>query len=796
MTSPLLPTSPGGFYHVFLCYKFEDFAAADALRAELVARGLRVFLDVVTGEDWAPLSASIAEALARSRTLVALMTENFARSPHCREELHVALLAADQLDAGDTSRVMAIVRGIPVDDVRPKQLTAQRLPFGGLPPAVLVEKIITNVRSRTGVFGDAPTEMPYLSWYPRERPTERFFRGRYAELWDIHSGLRARERNRDRGLPVVSVTGAGGLGKTSVCLHYARVFGRDHPGGVFVLDFGGSGDQSGTSSPYALRSRFEEHLAMIAKGLGVDGPDEVAAGLEALDLPYLWILDDIPTGAAPEDVISLFAPTGAGRTLITTRNPERFASATVALGPLDPESATRILTAYKAPAAAESRDVRAIVSMLGQHPLGLTIAAGLTTAADFTGYAGLLTLLTVAVPDELEMAQATPGLPAGCAVPFTRVLLRSFHSLDKPGRDVVLGASTLAAAPIPRALLTSIVSSAARADERHLTAGISSASTRALLEADGSMYRMHAVITRALRLLVGTAGREKFRDAAAAELTAAVEGTHESGRHPEIREYLPHVRAVVGFELVGDRWPVGERERNLLNEAGRVHIDLHRRALEVYQLLYDSCPIETVGAYTHCVALNGLAVAHEFAGEHAVAAPLKERVVDLLRDECGENEPETLTAMNNLAVLQYKMGHHNAAYSTQVRVYRGRRYHRKMGPTHRETVVAWNNLAVFRGRLGTSSGQQGFHRRVAHRLWILACHRWPTIARPDDRDALDALHGLGLSYRALGDHRSALPLLTDVYQRRTQTLGSEHPDTMDALENMLIVREELNEQRE
>ncbi|MFF2084049.1 TIR domain-containing protein [Nocardia sp. NPDC058176] len=794
MTNPP-PASLESFYHVFLCYKFEDFAAADALRAELVARGLRVFLDVVTGEDWAPLSSSIAAALASSRTLVALMTKNFALSPHCREELHVALLAADHLDGGDTSRVMAIVQGIDVDDVRPKQLTAPRLPFGGLPPAAMVEKIITNVRSRTGVFGDAPMEMPRLTWYPRERPTERFFRGRYAELWEIHSGLRARERNRDRGLPVVSVTGAGGLGKTSMCLHYARVFGRDHPGGVFVLDFGGSADQGGASFPYALRSRFEEHLVMIAERLDVAGPGEVAAGLEALGLPYLWILDDIPTGASPEDVISLCAPTGAGRTLITTRNPERFASATVALGPLDPDSAAGILTAYRPPTAAESSDVRTIVSMLGQHPLGLTIAAGLTTTADFTGYADLLTLLTASVPDELEMAQSTPGLPAGCAVPFSRVLLRSFRSLDKAGRDVVLGASTLASAPISHALLTSIVSSVAGTDDQLLLAGINSASARGLLEAEESRYRMHALITRAVRLLVGTAGRQKFRDAAAAELTAAVESTHERGRHPHVREYLPHVRAVVGVELVGDRWPVGEKERNLLNEAGRVHIDLDRRALEVYQLLYDSCPIETVGAYTHCVALNGLAVAHEFAGEYAAAAPLKERVVDLLRAECGEYEPETLTVTNNLAVLQYKMGNHCAAYNTQVRVYRGRRIHRSMGPTHRETVVAWNNLAVFRGRLGDSPGQQSFHRRVAHRMWNLACNRWPTIARPDDRDALDALQGLGLSHRALGDHWAALPMLTEVYQRRTQTLGSEHPDTMDALENMLIVQEELNERR-
>ncbi|WP_433726511.1 tetratricopeptide repeat protein [Nocardia sp. CA-129566] len=783
------------FYHVFLCYKFEDFRFADDLRSELVKRGMRVFLDVITGEDWAPLSTSIADALAHSRTLVALMTENFPRSPHCREELHVALLAADYLDDGDTSRVMTIARGISPDDVRPKQLTVHRLPFGGLPPAVLVEKIVANVRDHTGVFGDAPTQMPKLAWYPSERPTERFFRGRYAELWDIHSGLRARQRNRDRGLPVVSVTGAGGQGKTSVCLHYARVFGRDHPGGVFVLDFGGSYDSTVSESQYALWSRYREHLAAIAEKLEVAGPQEVVGRLEQLGQPYLWILDDIPTTADPEDVLAMCAPTAAGRTLVTTRNPERFASATVALGPLDPGSGADLLTAYRRAEPTEAGAVREIVSMLGEHPLGLTIASGLTTTEDFTGYAGLLTQLSSTEPDELERAQWATGLPAGCAVPFSRTLARSFRSLDRAGSDVVSAAGIFAAAPIPRALLATTVASVSDAGEQHLTAGIATATARALLEPDGSEYRMHALVTRAIRLLVQPTRRKQFRDAALTELTAAVENTHESERHPQVRRYLPHVRTIAGFGLAGDRWLVGEDERYLLNEAGRVLIDFDRRALEIYQLLYDACPIDVVGVYTHCVALNGLAVAHEFAGAHTTAATLKRRLVDLLSAECGEEASETLIALNNLAVLQHIMGRHDEAYNSQVRVFRGRRRHRKLGPTHRQTVVAWNNLAVLRGHLGDSPQQKHFHRRVAHRLWILACDRWRRIARPDDRDALDALQGLGLSYRALGDHESALPLIITVYRQREQTLGPEHPETLDAMENLLILREEIDERR-
>jgi hypothetical protein len=54
--------------------------------------------------------------------------------PHCRDELHIALTAAYYLDAGDTSRVMAVVQGMSPDDVSPSQLTKYRLPRRHGPP--------------------------------------------------------------------------------------------------------------------------------------------------------------------------------------------------------------------------------------------------------------------------------------------------------------------------------------------------------------------------------------------------------------------------------------------------------------------------------------------------------------------------------------------------------------------------------------------------------------------------------------------------------------------------------------
>jgi len=219
-------------YDVFLCYSWADAASAAALYTALKAEGLEVFQDVIEGEVYAPLAGSVRQALDGSRTLVALMTPRLQDSPHCREELHLALSAAALLDDRDTPRVMAVVQDMP--------------------------------------------DLPDPEWHPTEIAGERRFRGRWDELWEIRHGLAARSRNADRGHPVVVVGGAGGLGKTALCLQYARWFPRDHPGGVFLLRIGGSG---GGLDGGAVRTVYRRQLALVADSLGLSGPDRVAPAL-------------------------------------------------------------------------------------------------------------------------------------------------------------------------------------------------------------------------------------------------------------------------------------------------------------------------------------------------------------------------------------------------------------------------------------------------------------------------------------------------------------------------------------
>lgn len=225
-----------GIHEVFLCYKWEDAEAARALRGALISCGLNVFLDAINGPIWAPLSDSIRDALRRSRTLVALITPRFPVSPHCREELHTALLAAYHLDGDTSARVMAVAQGVSPDDVEPYRLRWARLPMHGTPQDELVATIVANVEAHEGVFGDAPSP-PRPRWFPAERTTGPFG-GRFAEVWRLHHALRSRVRAADGGPPVVVINGPGGVGKTALARQFAKLFAQDHPGGVFILELG------------------------------------------------------------------------------------------------------------------------------------------------------------------------------------------------------------------------------------------------------------------------------------------------------------------------------------------------------------------------------------------------------------------------------------------------------------------------------------------------------------------------------------------------------------------------------
>ncbi|MET7488531.1 tetratricopeptide repeat protein [Streptomyces sp. NPDC005538] len=820
-------------YDVFICYAWDDSKElADELHQALTEVGLNVFQDEPSMADWDEMAPEIRAALLSSRTLLPLVSPGFPRSSHCRQEVHLALDRAFRL--GRTDRVMAVTSGVRPDDIRPSELSRYRIPRQGRSARELAVAIAERVRAlrveddRT--FGDA--RLPSSpDWFPEHLPGGRHFHGRHAELWEIHEGLRAMDKARNMGHPVVSVSGVGGQGKTALCAQYARLFALDHPGGVFLVRLSGS-DRRVRASPDAVRAQFTEGLRAIGRTLGLTAdelgsdrlPGALRTRLKKRAQPYLWIVDDIPSGFDAELLPELCAPTGNGRTLLTTRG--RFTkgvSAEIVLGGLDPYDGLSLLTGHRPPAApAETRAARLLTELLHGHPLGLTLAAGLTSQDDFEGYAELYRQLATPDPEDdlLELVQYLRAeLPAGYARPFAATMLRSFRGLTDAGRDVL----SLAAEPVPLTLLDEILAGAGAPGGPARTAdGLAHAVRHGLAElteptestdptelADGTDGKdgtpdpractVHPLVARATRVLNPPPTRRKLRDAAVVALTRALGATRHSFTHRAVARGLPHVRAVTGLLAGTDQWSIGADERYLLDEAGRAYEQLGdgEASLGLYAPLAEACEqAPECDEYTRLVVRLHLASAHFRYGQFSAARGLQEDVVSRMRALLGPAARETLTAQDNLANTLGALGGHEASRLLHTEVYQALRD--GTGPTDPDTLRALGNLVIAVGRCGDTDATRRRMRltavryaRGAHVLWRRAAKaKGPTSW--EALGALDIMNTLGKNLLALGRKDEARDVFRTVWEGRRAVLGEHHPDTLDAWENTIIAEEGLS----
>ncbi|TKA11090.1 tetratricopeptide repeat protein [Actinacidiphila oryziradicis] len=818
-------------YDIFICYAWDDSKQlADELHQALTEVGLNVFQDEPSMDDWDEMAPEIRAALLSSRTLLPLVSPGFPRSPHCRQEVHLALDCAFRL--GRTDRVMAVTSGVRPDDIRPSELSRYRTPRQGRSARELAVGIAERVRALAAeddrTFGDAPLPSS-PDWFPEHLPGGRHFHGRHAELWEIHEGLRAMDKARNMGHPVVSVSGVGGQGKTALCAQYARLFALDHSGGVFLVRLSGS-DRRVRASPDAVRAQFTEGLRAIglkleltADELGSDRlPGALRTRLKNLAQPYLWIVDDIPSGFDAELLPELCAPTGNGRTLLTTRG--RFTkgvSAEIVLGGLDPHDGLSLLTGHRPPAArAETRAARLLTELLHGHPLGLTLAAGLTTQDDFEGYAELYRQLATPDPEDdlLELVQYLRAeLPAGYARPFAATMLRSFRGLTDAGRDVLSAVGVLAAEPVPLTLLDEIIAgSGAPGGPARVADGLAHAVRHGLAELtestdlteltdgpddtpDSRACAVHPLVARATRVLNPPPTRRKLRDAAVVALTQALSATRHSFTHRAVARSLPHVRAVTGLLAGTDQWSIGADERYLLDEAGRAYEQLGdgEASLRLYAPLAEACEeAPECDEYTRLVVRLHLASAHFRYGQFSAARSLQEDVVPRMRALLGPAARETLTAQDNLANTLGALGQHEASRLLHTEVYRALRD--GTGPTDADTLRVLGNLVIAVGRCGDTDATRRRMRltavryaRGAHVLWRRAAKAkgpksWEALG------ALDIMNTLGKNLLALGKKDEARDAFRTVWEGRRAVLGEHHPDTLDAWENTIIAEEGLS----
>ncbi|MEV0346957.1 helix-turn-helix domain-containing protein [Nonomuraea sp. NPDC050680] len=255
--------------------------------------------------------------------------------------------------------------------------------------------------STLGRAGDGALEMPprTLTTRPPSPPAVPVV-GRDDEVAEIVAALRATPGR------LVTLTGPGGVGKTTVALVAADVVAADHPGGVYFADL------TDVTDP-------DDAVAVVARAAGSHADTVTGLAAHLAGTSALLVLDNLErvTACGPQ-LVELLAAAPAAVVLATSRVPLRVRrEREVRIAPLGPAAAVRLfgerLAAAGAPPPAGSGDDGA-VAQLCRRADGLPLAIELLAAAaarlgprELLKRVDQLTDLPVAGPRDLPARQRT-----------------------------------------------------------------------------------------------------------------------------------------------------------------------------------------------------------------------------------------------------------------------------------------------------------------------------------------------------------------------------------------------------
>lgn len=173
-------------------------------------------------------------------------------------------------------------------------------------------------------------------------------------------------------------------------------------------------------------------------------------------------------------------------------------------------------------------------------------------------------------------------------------------------------------------------------------------------------------------------------------------------------------------------------------------------------------------------SLSDLAEAQFKIGKYKSSCVLYERVYETSRRVLGEAHPDTLVSLGNLSQASMRAGDIKGAVEISERVYEAKKL--VLGENHPSTLVALLNLAVARGGFGDRAGSLELHERVYEQM--------RRVFGEDDPRTLVSLSDLASAHRSVGDVAGGLRLSEQAYERRSRVLGEDHPDTLTSLSGL------------
>jgi len=650
-------------YDIFFSYPHRDSDEVNQILKALQAQGLNIRIDQSEIRDYANIHQSIIKGLAHSKVFMAYYSHNYAHSHHSQWELTAAFIAA-QREVDPRQRVLIINPEENADHIHPVELRDelfQITPADQQGINNLATSVANHVSAIKGTIGEIRT-LILPRWFGKKGTGSNRFVGRLPDMWHIHSSLHSAEVPIITGTTgaTVQIHGMGGVGKSLLAEEYALRYAAAFPGGVFWLRGFGNDDVKTAMGPDEREAERIRQIRDIAEAYSIPvkdrSPEEIEAHLTrelGNNDPFLWIVDDIPSGMDVETLERWLAPHPLGKTLITTRTKEyNSLSHLILLNVLAPDEAWELLTSWRKPAGEEEEDAALhLIEDLGYNALALDVTgAALHALEGIQSFDEFRNDLVNPTRDELELAaELKGGLLNGHERSIASTLIRSIERLGPEGLDFLRLASVLAVAPIPASLISTVFSEVDGLDEsegrRRVVLGLDQAENLSLaerVEDETGARSVHTLISRTVRFHDSQPERaNQLQTAAFQALTSELSRADDPLVHDELRLAATHAR-----ELMSRSDDI--QAANLMERVAR--FDHVRGAYgSAENLLRRECKLRrTILGSEHpntLTSMNNLAETFRAQGDMEGARKIQEQVLEIRRRVLGAEHPDTLAAM-------------------------------------------------------------------------------------------------------------------------------------------------------
>jgi CHAT domain-containing protein/Tfp pilus assembly protein PilF len=178
-----------------------------------------------------------------------------------------------------------------------------------------------------------------------------------------------------------------------------------------------------------------------------------------------------------------------------------------------------------------------------------------------------------------------------------------------------------------------------------------------------------------------------------------------------------------------------------------------------------------------------LAELYQSTGDYAKAEPLIQRALKITEKARGPDNPDTASALNNLALVYNSTGNYAKAEPLLQRVLKIKE--KALGPDHWGTAASLTNLAD----LYRSTGDYAKAASLLQR----ALRVTEKALGPDHPATATSLNNLADVVHSTGDYAKAEPLYQRALKIDEKALGPDHPDTATNINNLAYLKIDLGQ---